>query len=48
MENRITYQDIEKANAALSTVDIKGKEYIDVSNRVKAFRMCYPQGTIET
>ena len=48
MENKITYQDIEKANAALSTVDIKGKEYIDVSNRVKAFRMCYPGGCIET
>ena len=48
MDNKITYQDIEKANAALSTVDIKGKEYIDVSNRVKAFRMCYPGGCIET
>ena len=49
MENKtITYQDIEKANAALSTVDIKGKDYIDVSNRVKAFRMVYPQGCIET
>ena len=48
MENKITYQDIEKANAALSTVDIKGKDYIDVSNRVKAFRMCYTGGCIET
>jgi hypothetical protein len=49
MENKtITYQDIEKANASLSAVDIKGKEYIDVSNRVKAFRMCYPGGCIET
>jgi hypothetical protein len=49
MENKtITYQDIEKANATLSTVDIKGKQYIDVSNRVKAFRMCYPGGCIET
>ena len=48
MENRITYQDLEKANSMLSTVDIKGKQYIDVSQRVKAFRCVYPQGCIET
>ena len=48
MENKITYQDLEKANSMLSTVDIKGKQYIDVSQRVKAFRCVYPQGCIET
>ena len=48
MENKITYQDLEKANASLTTVDIKGKDYIDVSQRVKAFRMVYPGGCIET
>ena len=48
MENKITYQDLEKANSTLTTVDIKGKDYIDVSQRVKAFRMVYPGGCIET
>ena len=48
MENKITYQDLEKANSMLSTVDVKGKQYIDVSQRVKAFRCVYPQGCIET
>lgn len=33
-----TYEDIAKANKSLKTTNIKGKEYIDVSQRVRAFR----------
>lgn len=45
---RITYDDIGIANASLKPVDIKGKEYIEVKERVKAFRYLFPQGSIET
>ena len=44
----MTYEDIKKINASLSTMDIKGKKYIPVNERVKAFRMLVPDGTIET
>lgn len=44
----ITYQDIENVNKALSTTDIKGKAYVEVNQRIKAFRMLYPQGDIQT
>ena len=48
MENNITYEDIKKVNETIKTTDIKGKEYAEVNQRIKAFRMLYPQGTIET
>jgi hypothetical protein len=44
----MTYEDIKKINALLNTMDIKGKKYIPVNERVKAFRMLVPDGTIET
>lgn len=44
----ITYEDIKKANDAIRTTDIKGKEYAEVNQRIKAFRMVYPTGTIIT
>ncbi len=44
----MNYEDIKKANASLSAMDIKGKTYIPVNERVKAFRMLCPDGTIET
>lgn len=47
MEN-IRYLDLEKANETIKTTDIKGKGYAEVNQRIKAFRMVYPQGTIET
>lgn len=43
-----TYEDLRLANEAIQTTDIKGKEYAEVNQRVKAFRMVYPEGTIET
>lgn len=44
----IKYTDIEKANKALKPTDVKGKDYVEVNQRVKAFRMVYPMGYIIT
>lgn len=44
----VTFETIQAANAAIRTTDIKGKEYAEVNQRIKAFRMVYPEGTIET
>ena len=44
----ITFEEIKKANEALQTTDVKGKPYIEVNQRIKAFRMCYPNGSIST
>lgn len=44
----VTYEQIKKANETIETVDIKGKNYAQVSQRIKAFRMIYPTGTIKT
>ena len=43
-----TYEDIKKANETLMGMDIKGKTYIEVNQRIKAFRMVYPEGSIIT
>ena len=47
-EKRVTYEDIKRANDAIRTTDIKGKDYAEVNQRIKAFRMVYPEGTIAT
>ena len=44
----ITFEDIKKANESIKTTDIKGKEYAEVNQRIKAFRMVYPAGAIKT
>ena len=44
----MTYEEIKKINASLKPMDIKGKKYIPVNERVKAFRILVPDGTIET
>ena len=44
----IKYEDIQKANETIKTTDIKGKQYSEVNQRIKAFRMIYPTGIIET
>ena len=43
----IKYEDIENVNEKLKTTDIKGKDYVEVNQRVKAFRMLYPEGIID-
>jgi len=44
----IKYEDIVKANETIQTTNIKGKDYAEVNQRIKAFRMLYPEGFIET
>ena len=42
------YLDLAIANETIKTMDIKGKEYAEVNQRIKAFRMVYPEGKIIT
>lgn len=44
----ITFKQIQKANESIKTTDIKGKEYAEVNQRIKAFRMVFPDGFIKT
>lgn len=44
----VTYEDLERVNKTIKTTDIKGKDYAEVNQRIKAFRMLYPDGTITT
>ena len=43
-----TYEEILKANEQIQTIDFKGNQYASVSQRIKAFRMVYPEGFIKT
>ena len=43
-----TYEQIQKANEAINTTAIQGKEYAEVNQRIKAFRMVHPSGAIVT
>ena len=42
------YEDLAKANESIKTTSIKGKNYAEVNQRIKAFRMVYPEGYIKT
>ena len=52
------YEDLKKANESILTItlertnkntgEVVAKEYAEVNQRVKAFRMCYPEGFIKT
>lgn len=42
------YEDIQRVNKTLRTTDIKGKAYVEVNNRIRAFRELCPNGSIET
>lgn len=42
------YEMIRKANEAIGSVDVQGRDYVMVNQRVKAFRMVYPDGFIRT
>lgn len=44
----ISWNNIVEANRTISTIDVKGKQYAQVNQRVKAFRTLYPEGTIKT
>ncbi len=57
-ENQVSFTDIQKANDTIKTLPITRtdkqtgkkvtKKYAEVNQRIKAFRMVYPTGTIET
>ena len=44
----MTYDDIKKVNSEIQTIDLKGKNYAMVPERVTAFRKLYPNGFINT
>lgn len=44
----MTYLDIAIANEQIKTTNIKGKPYSEVAQRIKAFRMNHPLGSIAT
>lgn len=44
----MTYEQILAANKLIKTTDVKGKDYAEVNQRIKAFRSICPDGCIET
>lgn len=44
----MTFKQLQEANATIRTTPIHGKEYAEVNQRIKAFRMVYPIGFITT
>ena len=44
----MTFEELQKANDTIKTTDVKGKQYAEVNQRIKAFRMVFPNGTIGT
>ena len=44
----ITFDKSVEANTTIKTTDIKGKNYAEVNQRIKAFRMVHPNGAIVT
>ena len=44
----MTFEQLMKANESIKTTNIKGKQYAEVNQRIKAFRMFCPNGCIET
>ena len=44
----MTYKELEKVNGEMKTIDVKGKPYPEVVEKIKAFKKIYPDGTIET
>ena len=42
----VEYDQIERVNGLLKKTDIKGKDYIEVNQRIKGFTMLYPEGFI--
>ena len=44
----ITYEQLKTVNEHIKVVDIKGKNYAQVNDRINAFRELCPNGSIET
>ena len=47
-KTHITYEDISRVNAEIDMIDLHGKDYAIVAERVTAFRKLYPEGFIKT
>lgn len=47
-KTRLEYADIEKVNGEIKGIDLKGKNYAMVSERILAFRKLFPDGFIKT
>lgn len=45
---RMKYEDLKQINESLTTIDVKGKAYAEVAQRLQGFRKLFPNGTIET
>ena len=43
-----TWKMLQEANKICSSIDVKGKEYVEVNQRIKAFRSICPGGSITT
>ena len=44
----MNFADIQKVNGEINTIDLKGKSYAMVPERVTAFRKLFPEGFIKT
>lgn len=44
----MNFKQLADANATIKTTDIRGKQYAEVNQRIKAFRMVCPNGSIIT
>lgn len=44
----MNYENIVKANELIKPIELKGKQYAEVKERIKAFRFLYPNGCIKT
>ena len=44
----MTKENLKEANKMIEAIDVKGKEYAPVNERIKAFRMVCPNGSVTT
>jgi len=47
-KKELTYEDISRVNSEITMIDMRGKDYAMVPERVTAFRKLYPEGFIRT
>ena len=48
MKDKVSYEQIKKANDEIETLKLGAKGYAQVNERIKAFRKVYPSGSILT
>ena len=44
----MTFESLQIANSNINCIDVKGKQYAEVNQRIKVFRMLFPNGCIST